>query len=183
MPVQPSFFESADSTRAAPAQESRLTAARLHGLLRELALLNNEIPVIVEGRRDVAALRRLGLKGIISTLHCGQTVAAFGERIARRFPCVILLLDWDRRGRQLHTQLTLHLEAEWEEHNYIRQELISLCKSAISSIEDLPALLAVYDAPSPSFPPGGVFEPGETSESGKIDLAGEKGATGRQPIP
>lgn len=178
MPLQPSFFEPAsDSTRAAPTQDVRLTAARLHGLLRELALLNNEIPVIVEGRRDVAALRRLGLKGTISTLHCGQTVAAFGEQIARRFPCVILLLDWDRRGRQLHTQLTLHLEAEWEEHNYIRQELITLCKSAISSIEDLPALLADYDAPSPSSSPRGSFETGEPGETD------ETGTTGRQPIP
>jgi 5S rRNA maturation endonuclease (ribonuclease M5) len=183
MPLQPSFFESApDSPCAAPTptQDARLTAARLHGLLRELSLLNNDIPVIVEGRRDVAALRRLGLKGTISTLHCGQTVAAFGEQIARRFPCVILLLDWDRRGRQLHTQLTLHLEAEWEEHNYFRQELITLCKSAISSIEDLPALLAAYDAPSPSFLPGGTIGPGET---GKIDIAGETGTTGRPPIP
>ena len=131
----------------------------MQGLLRELKLLNDEIPVIVEGRRDVAALRRLGLRGTIATLHCGQTVAAFGERIARRFPSVILLLDWDRRGRQLHAQLTRHLEADWEEHSYIRQELIALCKSAISSIEELPALLAARDAP-PSPPPRGSSEAG-----------------------
>jgi 5S rRNA maturation endonuclease (ribonuclease M5) len=177
MPVQPSLFEPApDSTGAAPSpmQDARLLAARLHGLLRELTLLNNEIPVIVEGRRDVAALRRLGLKGTITTLHCGQTVAAFCEQITRRYPCVILLLDWDRRGRQLHTQLTLHLEAEWEEHNYVRQELISLCKTTISSIEDLPALLEVYDAPSPSLSPRGSSDTGDT---------GEAGETGRQPIP
>lgn len=179
MPVQPSLFEPAPDpagTIPEPRQDFRLSGARLRGLLRELTLLNNEIPVIVEGRRDVAALRRLGLKGTISTLHCGQTVAAFGEQIARRFPCVILLLDWDRRGRQLHSQLTLHLETDWEEHNYIRQELIALCKSSISSssissIEELPALLAAYDAPSRSLPPRGSSETGET------------GATGRQPVP
>jgi 5S rRNA maturation endonuclease (ribonuclease M5) len=158
MPVQPSLFgptpDPASAAPAATAAEARLATARLRGLLRELALLNDEIPVIVEGRRDVAALRRLGLKGAILTLHCGQTVAAFGEQIARRFPSVILLLDWDRRGRLLHAQLTRHLEAEWEEHAYIRQELITLCKSAISAIEDVPALLAVYDASS-STPPSG----------------------------
>lgn len=144
-----------DPASAAPAAstaEARLAAARLLGLFRELTLLNNEIPVIVEGRRDVAALRRLGLQGTILTLHSGQTVAAFGEQVARRFPSVILLLDWDRRGRQLHAQLTRHLEAEWEEHGYIRQELIALSGSAISSIEDLPALLAAYEASSSASP-------------------------------
>jgi 5S rRNA maturation endonuclease (ribonuclease M5) len=168
MPAQPSLFGPApDSASAAPAvstAEARLAAARLKGLLRELTLLNEEIPVIVEGRRDVAALRRLGLQGTILTLHCGQTVAAFGEQIARRFPSVILLLDWDRRGRQLHAQLTRHLDAEWEEHTYIRQELIALSKSAVSSIEDVPALLAAYETSS-STPP---------SESSAAD---------RQPIP
>ncbi|HUJ78936.1 MAG TPA: hypothetical protein VLY45_01325 [Nitrospiria bacterium] len=155
MPVQPSLFDPPfdppDATRAT-IPDARLEAARVRGLLRELCLLNDDIPVIVEGRRDVAALRHLGLRGTIHMLHCGQTVAAFGERLDRRVPMVILLLDWDRRGRQLHAQLTRHLEADWEEYNYIRQELISLCKSAISSVEELPAWLAAHEASSPSRP-------------------------------
>jgi len=155
MPQQPSLFEPLPAPAtppSAPTPDPQLTAARLQGLIRELGLLNEEIPVIVEGRRDVEALRRLGLSGTILTLHCGQTVAAFGERLARRFPAVILLLDWDRRGRQLHTQLTRHLEADWEEHNYIRQELIALCKSSITAIEELPALLATLAASRPAPP-------------------------------
>jgi 5S rRNA maturation endonuclease (ribonuclease M5) len=153
MPVQPSLFDpNSDLPDAArtPTTDARLASARVHGLLHELQLLNDEIPVIVEGRRDVAALRRLGLRGTIATVHCGQTVAAFGERINRRFASVILLLDWDQRGRQLHAQLTRHLEADWEEYNYIRQELIGLCKSAISCVEELPAWLTAQDAPVPS---------------------------------
>jgi 5S rRNA maturation endonuclease (ribonuclease M5) len=164
MPVQPSLFDPVSAAPAASTTEARLAAARLQGLVHELTLLNNEIPVIVEGRRDVTALRRLGLQGTILTLHCGLTVAAFAEQIARRFPSVILLLDWDRRGRQLHAQLTRHLEAEWEEYTYIRQELIALSKSAISSIEDVPALLATHEASSTTLPC-------------------ESSAAGRQPIP
>jgi len=147
--MQPSLFEPVPDPVAPPpatAPDPRLAVARLEGLVRELSLLNEAIPVIVEGRRDVEALRRLGLSGEILTLHCGQTVAAFGERLARRFSTVILLLDWDRRGRQLHAQLARHLDAEWEEHNYLRQELIALCKSSITSIEELPALLAAQTA-------------------------------------
>jgi len=157
MPQQPSLFEpipAPERPTAAPTPDPQLTAARLHGLIRELSLLNEEMPVIVEGQRDVDALRRMGLNGTILTLHCGQTVAAFGERLARRFPAVILLLDWDRRGRQLHAQLTRHLDADWEEHNYIRQELITLCKSSITSIEELPALLAARTPPRSVLPFG-----------------------------
>jgi len=158
MPVQPSLFDPVPDSRGAapdPTHDGRLSAARLRGLLRELRLLNDEIPVIVEGRRDVAALRRLGLRGTIATVHCGRTVAAFGERIARRYSSVILLLDWDRRGRHLHAQLTRQLEADWEEYNYIRQDLIGLCKSTISCVEELPAWLAAQDASVPSpFTPG-----------------------------
>jgi len=148
VPVNPPSSPPTSTTTGDP-----LAAARLQGLIRELTLLNEEIPVIVEGRRDVAALRHLGLTGAILTLHCGQTVAAFGERIAHRFPAVILLLDWDRRGRQLHTQLTRQLDTDWEEYHYIRQELIALCQSAISSIEELPALMAVRTSSTRTAPP------------------------------
>jgi len=162
MPVQSSLFEAAPDPAGSsstpppastPPPDARLVAARLQGLIQELRLLNEEVPVIVEGRRDVAALRRLGLKGVILTLHCGQTVAAFAEEITRRFPVVIPLLDWDRRGRQLHTQLTRHLETDWEEYHYIRQELITLCKSTISSVEELPALLDTHAHQAGSTPP------------------------------
>jgi 5S rRNA maturation endonuclease (ribonuclease M5) len=156
MPVQSSLFESAPDPSgplSTTPPDARLIAARLQGLLRELSLLNEEFPVIVEGRHDIDALRRLGLKGAIVTLHCGRTVAAFAEQLSRRFPAVILLLDWDRRGRQLHTQLTRHLETDWEEYHYIRQELITLCKFTISSVEELPALLAAPAHPAEPAPP------------------------------
>ncbi|MBI3621493.1 MAG: hypothetical protein HY208_04820 [Nitrospirae bacterium] len=167
MPVQSSLFETAPDPAGAsstPPTDARLVAARLHGLLHELRLLNEEFPVIVEGRHDVDALRRLGLKGAILTLHCGRTVAAFAEQLTRRFPAVILLLDWDRRGRQLHTQLTRQLETDWEEYHYIRQELITLCKSTISAVEELPALLAASARPTEPASP-------------------RKTTTGRQPTP
>jgi 5S rRNA maturation endonuclease (ribonuclease M5) len=139
MPVQPSLF---DPPSGHAPSTTTLNAARLCSLVQELILLNEQLPVIVEGARDVQALRRLGLNGTIVQLHCGQTVAAVGERTSRAFPAVIVLLDWDRRGRQLHKQLTRHLDCDWEAHNYIRHELMALCKSSISTVEELPAFLA-----------------------------------------
>jgi 5S rRNA maturation endonuclease (ribonuclease M5) len=147
MPVQPSLFEPPSDQAPSTATVS---AARLCALVEELIHLNAELPVIVEGARDINALRRLGLGGTILQLHNGQTVAAFGERMSRAFPAVILLLDWDRRGRQLHRQLTRHLDCDWEAYNYVRQELMMLCTRAISTVEELPAWLALQ---APHRPP------------------------------
>jgi 5S rRNA maturation endonuclease (ribonuclease M5) len=144
MPVQPSLFDPPHQTPqqtidgASPPSPALLAAARLHALLAELTLLNEEIPIIVEGARDITALRGIGLTGELIQLHCGQTLAAFAERISHAHPSVILLLDWDRNGRQLHTQLTRHLESDWEPYHYVRHDLIALCSPAISTVEELP---------------------------------------------
>lgn len=150
MPVQPSLFESPSDHGSSTA--AILAAARLGALVQELILLNDQLPVIVEGARDVAALRRLGLTGTILPLHRGQTVAEFGEAVSQTFPVVILLLDWDRRGRQLHAQLTRHLDCDWEEHHFIRHEIIALCAPAIWTVEELPAHLAARAAALPPIP-------------------------------
>jgi 5S rRNA maturation endonuclease (ribonuclease M5) len=146
VPFQLSFLA---TDAAAPHHATALTlhTARLAALVRELALLNREIPVIVEGVRDLRALRRLGLAGQIIRLHSGESVAAFGERMSCAHPAVILLLDWDRRGRQLHRRLAAHLESSWEPYHFIRQELMALCAAEISSVEELPTYLAARGTP------------------------------------
>ncbi|MEK6651970.1 MAG: hypothetical protein AABY50_03470, partial [Nitrospirota bacterium] len=47
-------------------------ASRLREVFEALCERNKNVPVIVEGKRDAAALRELGLDGEIITLHSGQ---------------------------------------------------------------------------------------------------------------
>jgi len=69
-------------------------------------------PIIVEGKRDINALRTLGIEGnIISAKTGGKTlldvVSEIEKTEARE---VILLLDFDRRGKELTQNLTKYLE-------------------------------------------------------------------------
>ncbi|MCK7512963.1 MAG: hypothetical protein MZV70_59045 [Desulfobacterales bacterium] len=47
-------------------------AERLREVLQALYEVNKRVPVVVEGKRDVSALRRIGLIGDIVTLHGGR---------------------------------------------------------------------------------------------------------------
>lgn len=84
----------------------------LLGLLAELAEANAATPILVEGKRDVEALRSLGCGGAIHTLHTGETLHAVAERMGGESRDIILLTDWDRKGDTLfetfHALLMVH---------------------------------------------------------------------------
>jgi 5S rRNA maturation endonuclease (ribonuclease M5) len=69
-------------------------------------------PILVEGKKDVNALRNLGVKGPVWSVKTGgksfiDVVSEFEESKASR---VILLLDFDRRGKEGTKRLQLNLE-------------------------------------------------------------------------
>ena len=80
-------------------------------VLGELAEANLTTPIVVEGPRDVAALRRLALRGEVVPLNQGSPLFAFCEVLAQTTASVILLTDWDRKGGQLYATLQAGLEA------------------------------------------------------------------------
>lgn len=82
----------------------QLALEEIEKTLDELRLDNQTIPIIVEGEKDVQALRKLGLVGEIIRFNQGMTIAAFCDMIAQQYKEVIILTDWDRRGGYLcHT--------------------------------------------------------------------------------
>ena len=71
-----------------------------------------DIPIIVEGKKDVEALRVLGIEGKIIQAKTGgksmlDVISEVEECGAKE---VILLLDFDRRGREWTKSLKQHLE-------------------------------------------------------------------------
>jgi 5S rRNA maturation endonuclease (ribonuclease M5) len=71
-----------------------------------------DIPIIVEGKKDVEALRVLGIEGKIIEAKTGgksrlDVISEVEECGAKE---VILLLDFDRRGREWTKSLKQHLE-------------------------------------------------------------------------
>jgi len=69
--------------------------------IEELKIMNERMPIIVEGKKDVAALRFLGCSGVIITVNKGVSLTEFCDRIAQLYDTVILLTDWDRKGGSL----------------------------------------------------------------------------------
>lgn len=106
----------AGATYSTPRRPSRRVddEARFEELLLvidDLAERNVEVPIVVEGRRDVESLRQLGCNGVIVALHTGENLFALAERLASEAREVILLTDWDRKGAALHDQLAANLGA------------------------------------------------------------------------
>ncbi|MGQ9538453.1 MAG: toprim domain-containing protein [Candidatus Bathycorpusculaceae bacterium] len=82
-------------------------------ILEQLAEDNlNGKPILVEGKKDVKALRTLGINGeIISVKTGGKNLLDIISRMeTANFKEVILMLDFDRRGRELTKNLKLHIE-------------------------------------------------------------------------
>jgi len=76
-----------------------------------LAELSGEgVAIVVEGVRDVAALRRLGLQGPLYTL-AGNSVVSLADRLSCH-DRVLVLFDFDLRGERLAAQLTEHLQGQ-----------------------------------------------------------------------
>ncbi|MEM2870800.1 MAG: hypothetical protein QW379_10375 [Thermoplasmata archaeon] len=98
--------------------------------------------MLVEGARDVAALRKLGVRGRILMLNRGQGLLRRCEVLAREHGRVILLTDWDLKGRELHERLKKLLAACGgvpDETFWLA--LRRLCGGSNRTIEELPSFL------------------------------------------
>lgn len=100
---------------------------------------SNEAPVVVEGIRDVEALRRLGIEKNVTSLSKGISLFTFCEELARSWSRVIVLTDWDRKGGRIARKLKDALEANgakaMDDH---RARLAILTKKDIKDVESLP---------------------------------------------
>ena len=115
---------------------------QLERLFVELEDLSETTPVIVEGSRDVAALKRMGIVKNVTALHKGVSVFSFCENLSRESSAAIVLTDWDRRGGMLARMLRDGLKANGVEVNdYIRKRIVMLSKKEIKDIESLPKFI------------------------------------------
>jgi len=89
-------------------KEEQLTEA-LNTLAEESA---KGTTILVEGRKDVETLRNLGVQGPILTVKTGgkSFLDVISELEEQRLAKVVLLLDFDRRGKQGTNRLRRNLE-------------------------------------------------------------------------
>lgn len=115
---------------------------RLETAFEELEDLSEREPVIVEGARDVAALRRLGITKNVYPLNKGKSVFRFCEDMAKKTRSAVILTDWDRRGGHLARMLKDGFEANGVRVNdRIRAQIVILSKKEVKDIESLPTFI------------------------------------------
>ncbi len=85
---------------------------KVEELLERLAIQSAKgIPVIVEGQNDVNTLRKLAISGDIIAAKTRKSFLALAAEIEKLDSDeVILLLDFDRRGKEWTKRLTQYLE-------------------------------------------------------------------------
>jgi len=101
-------------------------------------------PIVVEGKKDAQALQELGVNGTIVTVKTGgKTFLQATIEIERLgVDMVILLLDFDRRGKEGTLRLKHDLErARIKVNTRFWLELRALAGREIQCIESLPSYL------------------------------------------
>ena len=92
--------------------------------------------VVVEGKRDSAALMKLGYSGKILEFHKFNGMIKFADSAAK-YRKIILLLDGDRKGRYLTKKIIELLERRTKIDLLFKKKLVSITKGKIRFIEQL----------------------------------------------
>ena len=103
-----------------------------------VSLLNSQknCAVVVEGKRDSAALVKLGYSGKILEFHKFNGMVKFADSAAK-YRNLILLLDGDRKGKYLTKKIIEILQHRTKIDLLFKKKLVSITKGKIRFIEQL----------------------------------------------
>ena len=98
--------------------------------------LQKNCAVVVEGKRDYAALVKLGYSGKILEFHRFNGIIKFADSAAK-YRKLILLLDGDRKGKYITKKIIGLLERRTKIDLLFKKKLVSITKGKIRFIEQL----------------------------------------------
>ena len=113
------------------------TLENLEKALSELIDENRNIPIVVEGDKDIQALHKLEVNGIIISVNSGVSLTDFCDTLAQDYKDIIILTDWDRKGGYLCHTIMKNLEGRVKCNTYYRK--IFAKNSVIRTVEGLPS--------------------------------------------
>jgi 5S rRNA maturation endonuclease (ribonuclease M5) len=103
---------------------------------------NMGVPIIVEGRKDELALRKLGITG---TIHCLKATGESRLRLLERLDGTkraIILTDFDREGGELGSWLYQELSHRGiHPDNRAWWKLRGLARTEVRSVEEFPSFI------------------------------------------
>jgi dTMP kinase len=101
--------------------------------------LNAEVPILVEGEKDVRSLRTLGFTGELLTVYCGKDIVSLCDTLAAAYDEIVVLTDWDRKGGQIARRIKENLQGRVRCHDHAR--LVFAEHTMVSDVESLPSFL------------------------------------------
>ena len=115
-----------------------ITEQEIEDLKNLVILLNTkqESAIIVEGKRDSAALKKIGVSGKILEFHRFQGLIKFADSVSE-YKSLIILFDRDRKGRYLTARIIEQLERRTRIDLSFKRKLVSVTKGKIRFIEQL----------------------------------------------
>ncbi len=114
-------------------EESELEAVQK--FITSLNSKKNSI-VVVEGKRDEEALKKLGFSGRICQFHSFKGLIRFVDSVPK-YNNLILLLDSDRKGSYLTKRIISQLQHQVRIDLSFRRKLIAITKGKVRHIENL----------------------------------------------
>ena len=112
---------------------------------REIAEIKNfvshlnsmkESVVVVEGKRDSAALRRIGFSGKVLEFHKFGGMINFADHVSR-YENLIILFDGDRKGKYFTKKTIQLLQRRTNLDLTFKRQLTAITKGKIRFIEQL----------------------------------------------
>ncbi len=116
----------------------RISQEEIQDLKKFIVLLNskNGSAVVVEGKRDSAALKIIGYSGTVLEFHRFGGLRKFVDSVSE-YKSLIILLDGDRKGRYLTAKIVHQLERRKRIDLSFKKKLVSITKGKIRFIEEL----------------------------------------------
>jgi len=103
--------------------------------------------VVVEGKHDEDALRKIGLKSpVVQFCNCGLPVFAFVDGIVESYrgSTVAVLLDFDKEGTKMSERLSKELEEREVKIDHFHRKRLAeiLTKEGVFRIEELAQIIS-----------------------------------------
>ncbi|MDE1877709.1 MAG: topoisomerase [Thaumarchaeota archaeon] len=108
---------------------------KIQGFVKSLNSVHNSI-IVVEGKRDEEALKKLGVSGKICQFHSFKGLIKFADSMPK-YNILILLLDSDQKGRYLTKRIISQLQHRMTIDLSYRKQITIITKGKIKNIEDL----------------------------------------------
>ena len=115
-----------------------ITEQEVQDIRKFISILNYQVnsAVIVEGKRDSAALKKLGFSGTVLEFHKFGGMIKFVDSVAK-YERLIILLDGDRKGKFLTGKIIEQLQHRTKVDLSFKRKLVGITKGKIRFTEQL----------------------------------------------